>query len=59
MSHIMRYSDAEIEKMLDEIESDLAERKETWKGDAPKRAGRQYVLLPMIFPTTVSRASFL
>jgi len=40
MSQMMRYSDADLEKLLDEIESDLAERKETWRGDAPER-GRQ------------------
>ncbi|MBI4026694.1 MAG: putative DNA binding domain-containing protein [Verrucomicrobia bacterium] len=39
---MMRYSDAELEKFLDDTESDLAERKETWKGDAPEK-GRQAV----------------
>ncbi|MBE7501974.1 MAG: putative DNA binding domain-containing protein [Verrucomicrobiales bacterium] len=39
---MMRYSDAELEKLLNETESDLAERKETWQGDAPDK-GRQAV----------------
>ena len=38
----MRYTDEELESLLSEIESDLAERKETWKGDAPD-TGRQAV----------------
>src|SRR5438034_3451619 len=39
---MMRYSDVELETLLDELESDLAERKETWKGDAPEK-GRQAI----------------
>lgn len=39
---MMRYSDAELDKLLNETESDLAERKETWQGDAPDK-GRQAV----------------
>lgn len=42
MSTMMRYTDPELEKLLDDTESDLAERKETWKGDAPEK-GRQAV----------------
>jgi hypothetical protein len=38
----MIYSDEELECLLDDIESDLAERKEPWKGDAPEK-GRQAV----------------
>lgn len=38
----MSYSDKELETFLDDIESDLAERKESWKGDAPDK-GRQAV----------------
>ena len=38
----MRYTDEKLESLLSEIESDLAERKETWKGDAPD-TGRQAV----------------
>lgn len=38
----MRYTDEELESLLSEVESDLAERKETWKGDAPD-TGRQAV----------------
>ena len=34
----MRYADEELLKLLDETESDLAERKESWKGDAPEKA---------------------
>lgn len=37
-----RYTDQELENLLLEIESDLAERKEAWKGDAPS-AGREAV----------------
>lgn len=33
----MRYSDSELEALLNDLESDLAERKESWKGDAPER----------------------
>ncbi len=36
------YSDAELEALLANTESDLAERKETWRGDAPD-AARQAV----------------
>jgi ATP-dependent DNA helicase RecG len=42
MSTLMRYTDAELEKMLDELESDLVERKESWRGDGPEK-GRQAV----------------
>ena len=38
MSTTMRYTDAELLKLLDETESDFAERKESWKGDAPEKA---------------------
>ena len=31
----MRYTDEELDSLIDDIESDLAERKETWRGDAP------------------------
>ena len=34
----MTYSDAELEKLLSDTESDLTERKESWKGDAPEEA---------------------
>ena len=42
MSTTMHYSDTELEALLTDIESDLAERKETWGGDAPEK-GRQAV----------------
>jgi ATP-dependent DNA helicase RecG len=42
MSTFMRYSDAELEDLLDDVESDLAERKQSWKGDAPEK-GRQAI----------------
>ena len=42
MSSIMRYTDDELLKLIDETESDLTERKETWKGDAPEK-GRQAI----------------
>ncbi|MBF0549329.1 MAG: putative DNA binding domain-containing protein [Deltaproteobacteria bacterium] len=38
----MSYSDQELEVMLDDLESDLVERKESWAGDAPDK-GRQAV----------------
>jgi len=38
----MIYSDRELEFLLDDIESDLAERKESWRGDSPEK-GRQAV----------------
>lgn len=38
----MTYTDEELEALLQDIESDLAERKESWKGDAPEK-GRQAV----------------
>ena len=39
MSH---YTDAELEALLDDLESDKAERKESWSGRTPKK-GRQAV----------------
>jgi ATP-dependent DNA helicase RecG len=39
---IIRYDDSELERLLQDIESDLVERKETWSGDAPEK-GRQAV----------------
>jgi ATP-dependent DNA helicase RecG len=38
----MAYTDQELEALLENTESDLAERKESWKGDAPEK-GRQAV----------------
>src|SRR5271154_5022928 len=38
----MRYSDNELDALLSDTESDLAERKESWSGDAPEK-GRQAV----------------
>lgn len=38
----MQYTDQELEHLLDDLESDLAERKESWKGDAPEK-GRQAI----------------
>jgi ATP-dependent DNA helicase RecG len=38
----MRYTGEQLEVLLADIESDLAERKESWKGDAPD-TGRQAV----------------
>src|SRR5713226_3445692 len=35
---MMRYSDSELEALLDDVESDLAERKGSWKGDAPEKS---------------------
>jgi ATP-dependent DNA helicase RecG len=33
-----RYTDAELEALLDDTESNLAERKESFAGDAPAKA---------------------
>ena len=38
MSH---YTDAELEALLDDLESDKAERKESWLGSSPKNHHRQ------------------
>lgn len=38
MTTQMRYSDTELERLLDEVESDRCERKESWKGDAPEKS---------------------
>ncbi|MBI4384255.1 MAG: putative DNA binding domain-containing protein [Nitrospinae bacterium] len=38
----MRYTDEQLEAFLADIESDIVERKESWKGDAPD-TGRQAV----------------
>lgn len=35
---LKRYTDAELEGFLDDLESDRVERKETFKGDVPKKA---------------------
>lgn len=34
----MLYSNEDLEKLLDDLESDSAERKESWNGDAPEKA---------------------
>ncbi len=39
---MVRYSDEDLESLLNDTESDLVERKESWKGDAPD-TGRQAV----------------
>ena len=38
----VRYSDEDLERLLQDIESDLVERKEVWSGDA-RDTGRQAV----------------
>ncbi|MFZ1982987.1 MAG: RNA-binding domain-containing protein, partial [Desulfatitalea sp.] len=38
MPQTMTYSDKELESLLDDPESDLAERKENWAGDAPDKS---------------------
>ena len=35
---LKRYTDAELEGFLDDLESDRVERKETFKGDVPQKA---------------------
>lgn len=37
MSGITRYTDRDLETLLGDIESDLAERKQSFKGDSPKK----------------------
>lgn len=39
---MMTYSNKQLEELLSDVESDLVERKESWKGDAPDK-GRQAV----------------
>ena len=39
---MVKYADKELESLLDDIESDIVERKESWKGNAPD-TGRQAV----------------
>jgi ATP-dependent DNA helicase RecG len=39
---MIRYSDEQLESLLNDIETDIAERKESWKGEAPD-SGRQAV----------------
>lgn len=34
----MKYTDEQLEALLNDIESDYVERKESWKGDAPDKA---------------------
>ena len=35
---MQKFSDQELEALLNDMESDRAERKEIWKGDTPKKA---------------------
>ncbi len=46
----IRYSDTELEKMLSNIESDNAERKETYKGDVPDKARQAICAFANDFP---------
>ena len=39
---LMQYSDEDLKRLLKDTESDLVERKEAWRGDAPD-SGRQAV----------------
>lgn len=50
------HTDQELEVLLDDIESDLVERKRSFKGDAPRKA-RQAVLdnVVTIIPVAVIR----
>lgn len=34
----IRYTDTELEALLDDLESDRVERKESFRGDVPKKA---------------------
>lgn len=42
MSQRITYTETELETLLNDLESDLAERKESWRGDAPEK-GREAV----------------
>lgn len=54
-----RYTDQELENFLNDLESDLVERKESFKGDDPKRLAKLYVPLPMIFPIVIKPVFYL
>jgi hypothetical protein len=56
---MIRLTDQELEVLLNDTEADRAERKESFKGDAPKRHVKQFVLLPMTCPATTSPEFFL
>ena len=56
---IQPYSTAQLECMLSDIESDLVERKESFKGDAPntvREAVCAFAPLRTICRTTIARA---
>jgi len=38
MNGVLNFADEELERLLADIESDRAERKESWNGDAPEKA---------------------
>lgn len=48
MNHRMTYSDTELESLLNDLESDLAERKESWRGDAPEKGREAVCACPII-----------
>ncbi len=54
-----RLTDNELEALLNDLESDRAERKEAWAGDAPEKDVRRFVLLPTTCQIIKSRACFL
>ena len=43
-----KYTDAELEFLLDEAESDRIERKESWKGDAPEKSRQAVCVLATV-----------
>lgn len=52
----MRLTDDELLVLLDDIESDRVERKESFKGEGPKRYVRPSALLPMTCLVMTGRA---
>ena len=49
------YTDSELEAMMAALESDLVERKESFKGDNPPGSAKPSVRSPTICPTTAVR----
>ena len=52
-------TDEALLALLQDLESDRAERKQAWKGDAPEKVAKPFVPLPMTCPTMACRACFL
>ncbi|MCS6767008.1 MAG: hypothetical protein MO847_11750 [Candidatus Protistobacter heckmanni] len=52
----MRLTDEELLHLVEDLESDRVERKESFKGDAPEKVRKQYALLQMTSLVTISLA---